>query len=119
MGIGIQWRDVEGVAVLDLSGQSSIMDGTILQQTVRSLTRDGKKLFIFNMKDLKHLDSFGLGQLVSTYISVRDHERGDIKIVNTSPGVRDLLRYTRIDSVMQVLPSEEAAIEELKKHETK
>lgn len=114
MSISIEWRETGSVVVLDVAGESSIMDGQALQQTVRSLAKEGKRLFVLNLKGLKHLDSFGLGQLVSTYISVRD-QKGDVKIVNPSPGVRDLLRYSRIDTVVQVVESEELAVSELQK----
>ncbi len=90
------------------------MDGGVLQQTVRRLTREGKRLFVLNLQGLRHLDSFGLGQLVSTYIGVRD-QKGDVKIVNPSPTITSLLRYTRIDTVLQVFPSEAEAIAELQK----
>jgi len=114
MSVSIEWRESGSVAVLDFAGESSIMDGTILQQTVRSLTKEGKRFFVFNLQDLKHLDSFGLGQIVSTYISVRD-QKGDVKLVNPSPSVQELLRYTRIDTVLQVCPTEADAVEQLQK----
>jgi anti-anti-sigma factor len=114
VSISIEWRQAGAVAILDLSGESTIMDGSVLQQTVRRLTREGYRLFVLNLQNLRHLDSFGLGQFVSTYIGVRD-QKGEIKIVNPSPTVKDLLRYSRIDSVLQVLGSEEEAVQELQK----
>ncbi len=114
MGLSVEWRDAGSVAVIDVVGESSIMDGTVLQQTVRRLLREGKRYFVLNLKGLRHLDSFGLGQFVSSYISVRD-QKGDMKIVNPSPNVRDLLRYSRIDTVLQVLGTEEEAVQALQK----
>ena len=114
MSISIELREMGPVTVLDVTGDSSIMDGTALQQTVRGLTKEGKRFFVLNLKDLRHLDSFGLGQLVSTYISVRD-QKGDVKIVNPSSSVNDLLRYSRIDTVVKISESEAQAVQELQK----
>jgi anti-sigma B factor antagonist len=112
--ISIHTRDIDGIAVLDLSGDSSITDGTILQQTVRGLIEAGKRFFVLNLQNVRYLDSFGLGQIVATYQNVRGH-KGDLKIINPNSAVRDLLRYTRIDTVVQVLPSEAEAVQELRK----
>ena len=114
MSISIELREIGPITILDLAGESSIMDGSSLQQTVRRLTRDGKLLFILNLRGMRHLDSFGLGQLVSTYIGVRELH-GDVKIVHPVPSVRELLHYTRIDTVLQVFPTEEEAVQELMK----
>ena len=114
MAISINAREIDGIAVLDVSGSSSIADGTILQQTVRGLVDGGKRFFVLNLQDVRYLDSFGLGQIVATYQSVRSL-KGDLKIINPNSPVRDLLRYTRIDTVVQVLPSEAEAVQELRK----
>jgi len=115
MGRSINSRDVSGIAVLDLSGDSSIADGPILQRTVLDLINNGgKRFFVLNLLNVRYLDSFGLGQIVATYQSVRG-QKGEMKIVNPNPKVKDLLRYTRIDTVVQVFPSEAEAVADLQK----
>ena len=42
-------------------------------------------------------------------------QKGDLKIVYPNSTVKDLLHYTRIDSVVQVLPTETEAVELLQK----
>jgi anti-sigma B factor antagonist len=114
MAISIGLREIGRVIVLDVSGESSVMDGTTLQQAVRRLTREGKRYFVLNLADLKHLDSFGVGQIVATYIGVRD-QKGDINVANPNSRVRDVLKYTRIDTVLQLFHSETEAIQELER----
>ena len=114
MGMSIEVREVGSITVLDVSGESSIMDGTALQQTIKGLLQKGKRLFILNLEGLKHLDSFGLGQMVASFISVRDH-KGGIKVVHPTSAIRKLFRYTRVDSVLQVVPTIEEAVQELQK----
>jgi anti-anti-sigma factor len=81
---------------------------------VRGLTNEGKRFFILNLQNTRYIDSFGLGQIVATYQSVRG-QKGDVKIINPNSMVKDLLRHTRIDTVVKVLPSEAEAVQELQK----
>jgi anti-sigma B factor antagonist len=114
VSISIESREAGAITVLDLTGESSITDGTVLQQAVKQLMSKGKRFFVINLKAVRHLDSFGLGQLVATYQNIRG-QKGDLKLVNPNSTVKDLLRYTRIDTVVQVLPSEAEAVETLQK----
>ena len=114
MGLTINHRDFGNVVALDLSGDSSISDGMKLQQQVNVLIEQGKHFFILNLQDVSYLDSFGLGQIVASFQTIRG-KQGDMKIINPNSKVKDLLRYTRIDKVVQVLPSEAEAIQELEK----
>ena len=114
MSVSIDLRENGSVSILDIAGESSVNDGTMLQGVIRRLTLDGRRLFVFNLQGLSHLDSFGLGQLVAAYIAVRDL-KGDVKIVNPGQAVKDMLHYTRIDTVMRVFPTEAEAVAELQK----
>ena len=114
MALSIAKRENGNVVILDLSGDSAISDGTILQQTVRGLTDEGKRLFVLNLQHTRYLDSFGLGQLVSAFISVRD-QKGQVRIVYPNENVRKLLKYSRIDSVLQIMETEEQAVLDLQK----
>ena len=117
MSLTIAKREIGEVTVLDLAGDSAIADGTILNQTVRGLTDAGKRLFVLNLQNVRYMDSFGLGQIVSTFLSVRD-QKGKIRVVNPNAKIRDLLRYSRVDTVLQVMPSEAEAVQELQKPAT-
>jgi anti-sigma B factor antagonist len=114
MGLTINHRDAGNIVVLDLSGDSSITDGTLLQQKVRALIDESKRFFVLNLKDVRYLDSFGLGQIVAIFQNIRN-QKGDLKIVNPNKMVTDLLKHTRIDRVVQVVASEAEAVQELQK----
>lgn len=116
MGITLEWRQAgNAIAVVNISGRSSIMDGSIVQQTVRRLIREGNRQFVFNLKDVVYLDSLGLGQLIAAYLSVRD-QGGDVRLVSPTPTVRELLTSTRLDSVLQVCENEDEAVSALQKN---
>ena len=110
MSVSLEWRQInERVAVVTISGRSSILDGSIVQQTARRMLEDGTRYFVFNLTSLSHMDSYGLGQLIATYLSVRDHG-GDVKLVNPTPPVKEILRNTRLNTVLEVFDSDDEAI---------
>ncbi len=112
MSISLQWREVGKVMVVDISGRSSVVDGSIVQQTARRLMNEGNRQFVFNLSNLIHFDSFGMGQLISTYMTVRE-QGGDVKLVNPSPDLRRLLRNTRLDTVLEIFDNEADAVRAL------
>lgn len=115
MGISLEWRVTgNAVAVLSVSGRSSVLDGSIVQQTVRRLMREGNRNFVFNLSNLEYLDSLGMGQLVSAYLSVRDRG-GDVKLVDPVGPVKDLLQNTRLNTVLEVFATDEDAIRSLER----
>jgi anti-sigma B factor antagonist len=112
MSLSISQREIADVVVLDITGHSEISDGSLLQETVRRRTAEGKRRFVLNLAGTEYLDSFGLGQLVSMFITLRD-QNGQLRIINTNSRVRDLLKYSRVDTVLQVMSSEAAAVKDL------
>jgi anti-sigma B factor antagonist len=55
------------------------------------------------------LDSAGLGVLVRAYTTVR-REGGELKLLNLTARIQDLLTITKLISVFESFDSEEAAL---------
>jgi len=103
-------RQVDEVTVVDLSGQ--IVLGTasnILRQALRDLLERGQKKILLNMANVKYVDSSGLGALVGG-LTVVESQQGQLKLVNLTPKVRDLLQITKTSSVFEVFEDEATAI---------
>jgi len=60
-------------------------------------------------KRLSYVDSSGLGQLVSSYSTVHNHG-GQLKLCGLTDKVQDLLRITKLLSVLQAYDKEAAAL---------
>jgi anti-sigma B factor antagonist len=56
------------------------------------------------------MDSSGLGELASAYGAIKK-TGGQLKLVNAPPRILDLLRITKLDSVLVAFPNEPAALE--------
>jgi len=103
-------RELGDATVVDIVGRIALADGTALvRDTIRRLADQGKEHIILNMSGVDFLDSAGLGELVRAHASVRSRG-GQLKLANPSKHVHDLLRMTKLDSVLEIEPDEASAL---------
>jgi anti-sigma B factor antagonist len=103
-------REFGEAIVVDIAGRIALADGTALvRDTIRQLAEQGKERIVLNMSGVDFIDSAGLGELVRAHASVRSR-RGQLKIVNPSKQVHDLLRMTKLDQVLEIEPDEASAL---------
>ncbi len=69
----------------------------------------GSKKILLNLKDVNYIDSAGLGELVSSYTTVKN-AGGELKLLNLTSKVRDLLVITKLLTVFDVKESEADAL---------
>ena len=100
MSVILNAREVRGVVVLELSGRLTILDES-LRDTVREFLKAGQRQFILKMNGVSYMDSCGLGQLVSAYISVRN-AGGNLRLLSPSEKCRELLRITKLNTVLDI-----------------
>jgi anti-sigma B factor antagonist len=103
-------REVNGVAVLDLSGKITMGDGSV---TIRDAVKDelskGHNKILLNLADVNYIDSSGLGELVSAYTTVKN-SGGEVKLLSLTKKVQDLLQITKLYTVFDVQDDEATAI---------
>jgi anti-sigma B factor antagonist len=103
-------RQVDGVTILDLSGRITLGEGSVqLRDAVRDLLAKGSKLILLNLGDVNYIDSSGIGELVSAYTTVRN-QGGELKLLNLTKKVHDLLQITKLYTVFDVKDDEASAI---------
>lgn len=110
MSMNIKERELDGVVILDLSGRVTIGEGTlVLRDRIEHwLKRDQNKLLL-NLADVDYIDSSGLGEIVRSYTTVRNAS-GDLKLLNLTKRVRDLLQITKLLTVFDVFERESEAL---------
>jgi anti-sigma B factor antagonist len=110
MSMNIKIRHVEGVTVMDLSGKITLGEGSIaLREAVREALAAGSKKILLNVADVNYVDSAGLGELVGAYTSVKN-AGGNLKLLNISKKIKDLLVITKLVTVFEVRDDEKEAI---------
>ena len=107
----IEKREKNGVIILDLKGKILMGEGIEeLRNTIKTLLDEGNKKILLNFEDVPYLDSTGLGEVVRAYTSVKKAD-GQIKIVNLTNKVRDLLSVTKLITVFETFEDEDKALE--------
>jgi len=110
MSMTFKTREVGGVTIVDLSGKITLGEGGItLREEVRKLLAEGKKKLVLNLAEVNYIDSSGLGELVSAYTAVKNGG-GELKLLNLTSKVRDLLVITKLVTVFDVKDDEAAAV---------
>ena len=114
MALTIASREVDGVAVLDLSGRITLGEGSVqLRDAVRGLISKGRKNILLNMGDVNYVDSSGLGELVSAYTTAKN-QQAEVKLLNLTRKVHDLLQLTKLYTVFDIFDDEASAITSFK-----
>lgn len=103
-------RQINGVTVVDMSGRITLGEGSvILRDTIKDLLGKGQKKILLNLGDVTYIDSSGIGELVSAFTSVRN-QGGELKLLNLTKKVHDLLQITKLYTVFDIRDDETAAI---------
>ena len=110
MALSIASRQVDGVAVVDLSGRITLGEGSVqLRDLVRDLIGKGQKSILVNLADVDYIDSSGLGELVSAYTTAKN-QGASVKLLKLTRKVHDLLQVTKLYTVFDIYDDEASAI---------
>jgi anti-sigma B factor antagonist len=113
MALSVNTRKVQDVIVVDMSGRLAAGEGVmLLRNTVRHFTEDGNRKFVLNLGSVSYIDSAGLGELISTYTTLRN-KGGDVKLLNLTKTAKDLLQMTKLLTVFDTYDDEPKAIQSL------
>jgi anti-sigma B factor antagonist len=114
MNMVLKARRLDDVVILDLSGRITIGEGTVvLREQIQRLLANGDRKFLLNLADVDYIDSSGLGELVTAFTTVRNHQ-GQLKLLNLTRRVQDLLQITKLLTVFEAFNNETEALKTLK-----
>jgi len=86
----ITTREVSHVTIVDITGRITLGDETgKLRDTIHQLIEQGKKKIVLNLAHVDYIDSSGVGELVSSYTTVRN-AGGELKLLNQKSSRRPL-----------------------------
>jgi anti-sigma B factor antagonist len=107
-------REVGEVTMVDLSGRIALGEGSaLLRKLIRDLLDNGKTKILLNLGDINYIDSSGIGELVSGFTAVRSRQ-GELKLLNLTKKVKDLLQITKLFTVFDVYTDEATAVQSFK-----
>ncbi|HZQ20002.1 MAG TPA: STAS domain-containing protein [Terriglobales bacterium] len=110
MNLRVSTRQVDGVNIVDCNGRITLGEGSVvLRDTVKDLLAKGHKKILLNLGDVNYIDSSGIGELVSAFTTVKN-QGGELKLLNLTKKVHDLLQITKLYTVFDVQDDEAAAV---------
>ena len=110
MSLKMSTREVKDVIIIDLVGQLTMGEASAaIRDEVRDEIGHGYKKILLNLAEVTYIDSSGLGELTSSYTSVKNRD-GELKLVNLTRRVHDLMQITKLYTVFDVYDDEKKAI---------
>ena len=104
------------VTVLDLKGRIRMSGGTLaLHRSICCLVEEGKTKILLNLAGVTHIDSTGLGELISSYVTL-SNQGGQIKLAHLTERLRDIMTITKLLTVFDVYDDEPDALASFKGH---
>ncbi len=109
--LSLKTRKSEGnVIVLDVAGKLSAGEPVLLlRNAIQQNLEEGARRFLIDLGNVTYIDSSGLGALITTFTSVRSRQ-GDVKLLNLTKRIRDLLQITKLLTVFEVFDDEAKAV---------
>ncbi len=106
----IATREVSHVTIVDINGRITLGEETgLLRDTVRQLIAAGKKKIVLNLANVDYIDSSGVGELVSSFTTVRN-AGGELKLLALTKKVQDVLYVTKLYTVFDIKDDEFTAV---------
>lgn len=106
----VNTRQIGKVSVVDLNGKITIGEGdVVLRNTVQELLDGGNANIILNLEKVSYMDSAGIGELVACYKRAKE-KQGQVKLLNPSGKVYDLLSLTKLEEVFDTYKDEKEAL---------
>jgi anti-sigma B factor antagonist len=103
-------RQVGDVSIVDIKGNIVFgEESAALHDVVSGLLKKGRKQILLNLGGVDYMDSMGMGSLVGVSASVRK-QGGELKLLNLSDKVADVMQITRLYTVFDIMTDETAGV---------
>lgn len=110
MDLKMRTREMKDTTIIDLTGRLTMGEPCkALRDEVHDVLGQGTRKILLNLADVSYIDSAGLGELTSAYMSVKSRE-GELKLVNLTKRVHDLMQITKLYTVFDVHDDEKKAL---------
>ena len=107
----IHAREKDNVIIFDIEGEirrSDVTDVT-LHQLVKDQLDVGKRNILLNFKEVEFIDSFGVGEILASYISTHNLG-GKLKIAKISKKLYLVFQVTMLTKVLEIFDEEDLAL---------
>lgn len=107
----IKSREKGALVIVDLSGEIRLTaeQSASLQRQIAEKLGAGKRDILLNFTAVDFIDSYGIGDVVASYLAVKEH-KGRLKLTGLSPKIWLIFNYSGLTRILEIFDSEEEAI---------
>lgn len=110
MCLVIHVRHVDGVCLMKVAGRLTLGYGVnAFRDTLSEMILSGEKNLLLDLGNLTHLDRTGIRALIGGFATVTS-QRGQLKLLNLTTQIKDLLLMPKLLSVLESFDDESAAV---------
>jgi anti-sigma B factor antagonist len=110
MNAKINIRHVQGITFLDISGRIALGEGAVtLRDAIQDALDTGTKKIVLNLCSVCFMDSSGLGELATAYVSARD-KGCELKLLGLTKKIDYLIQITKLATLFDVYYTEQEAL---------
>jgi anti-sigma B factor antagonist len=102
-------RRINDITILDLDGNLALEANPEFRKQVNAVIDAGARKLIVNFAAARYMDSSGLGELISCYLTLQ-RMNGQIKLIHLSDRLQTLLAITKLTAIFESFDSETAAV---------
>lgn len=115
-GMVIKTREANNVVIFDIEGEIRRSDGmhTTLHNLVKSHLDRGKRNVLLNLENVGFIDSFGVGEILASYISTQNLG-GKLKLCRISNKLLLIFQITMLTKVLDIQEDCDCALESFDK----
>lgn len=107
--LDIDIRTVNDISVLELGDNIDFYNAPVFKSVINSLIGQSKKLFIINLAKITHIDSSGIGALITTMLEL-EKMGGSLKVSGLSKPVKKVFDMTQAITLFEVFDTETEAL---------
>jgi anti-sigma B factor antagonist len=110
MKLKVTQRQLDGITILDFSGRIVLGPETaLMRETIFDLIAQGRRGIVLNLGQVPYLDSTGISEMIAAAQAMR-HVGGDLKLLNLTRRVRDMVEVVRLGTIFELFDDEAAAV---------
>jgi len=108
----IKTREKGDVVIFDIEGEirRSDMSEATLHELVKDRLEAGTRNILFNFEKVEFIDSFGVGEILASYISTHNLG-GKFKLARISKKLYLVFQVTMLTKVLEIFDNEESALQ--------
>ena len=88
-------------------------DGLSITESLNEKLEEGYKQYVIDLAELQHINSSGLGVLITLLTKARK-VGGEVILANPSDYIQNLLLITKLNTIFQIYPTTQEAIDAYK-----